>query len=200
LPSTTAHIRRGHRTSSRHPQKPHRLDEPKTADNDRNPGSSAAGGQTGQEQQGGQGDEDQFDGERGMQAEVVVGEAAEQVGGGDDEQALLAAGTAGIQAALTALGAGPAGIITSMAALLTTAITVLGPKLIDLRGEQQFGKELRWLIEHNQGPTSTLEIATQLKEYHEHVLQARMAAIKAAHTETKERKTRNSRRSSTSAS
>lgn len=56
----------------------------------------------------------------------MVGEAAEQVGGGDDEQALLAAGTAGIQAALTALGAGPAGIITSMAALLTTAITVLG--------------------------------------------------------------------------
>jgi hypothetical protein len=134
-----------------------------------------------------------------MQAEVV-GEAAEQVGGGDDEQALLAAGTAGIQAALTALGVGPADIITSMAALLTTAITVLGPKLIDLRGEQQFGKELRWLIEHNQGPTSTLEIATQLKEYHEHVLQARMAVIKAAHTETKERKTRNSRRSSTSAS
>ena len=56
----------------------------------------------------------------------MVGEAAEQVGGGDDEQALLAAGTAGIQAALTALGAGPAGVVASMAALLTTAITVLG--------------------------------------------------------------------------
>jgi hypothetical protein len=114
--------------------------------------------------------------------------------------ALLAAGTAGIQAALIALGAGPVGIITSITALLTTAITVLGPKLIDLRGEQQFGKELRWLIEHNQSATSTLEIATQLKEYHEHVLQARVAAIKAARTETKERKTRKTRRSSTTVS
>jgi hypothetical protein len=111
--------------------------------------------------------------------------------------ALLAAGAAGIQAVLTALGCGPAGILTSVAALLTTAITVLGPKLIDLRAEQQFGKELRWLIEHNQGATSTLELATQLKEYHEHVLQARISAIKAAHTEAKERKTRKSRRSPT---
>lgn len=114
--------------------------------------------------------------------------------------ALLAAGAAGIQAVLTALGCGPAGIVTSVAALLTTAITVLGPKLIDLRGEQQLGRELRWLIEHNQGTASTLELATQLKDYHEHVLQARVAAIKAARTEKKERKTRKSRRSSTSAS
>jgi hypothetical protein len=114
--------------------------------------------------------------------------------------ALLAAGAAGIQAVLTALGCGPAGIVTSVAALLTTAITVLGPKLIDLRGEQQLGRELRWLIEHNQGAASTLELATQLKDYHEHVLQARVAAIKAARTEKKERKTRKSRRSSTSAS
>jgi hypothetical protein len=101
--------------------------------------------------------------------------------------ALLAAGTAGIQAVITALGAGPAGIITSIAALLTTAITVLGPKLIDLRAEQQFSKDIRWLITHKQGDIR--EIATQLKEYHEQVLQTRVAAIKAARTKTKERKT-----------
>jgi hypothetical protein len=106
--------------------------------------------------------------------------------------ALLAAGAAGIQAVLTALGCGPAGIVTSVAALLTTAVTVLGPKLIDLRGEQQLGRELRWLIEHSQGAASTLELATQLKDYHEHVLQARVAVIKAARTEKKERKTRKS--------
>lgn len=114
--------------------------------------------------------------------------------------ALLAAGTAGIQAVLSALGCGPAGIVTSVAALLTTAITVLGPKLIDLRGEQQFGKELRWLVKHKVDEGNLRETATQLKEYHEHVLQARVAAIKAARTETKERKTTRSRRSSTSVS
>jgi hypothetical protein len=114
--------------------------------------------------------------------------------------ALLAAGAAGIQAVLTVLGCGPAGLVTSVAALLTTAITALGPKLIDLRAEQQFGKELRWLIEHNQGATNTLELATQLKEHHEHVLQARIDAIKAARTETKGRKTGKSRRSSAACS
>jgi len=114
--------------------------------------------------------------------------------------ALLAAGTAGIQAALTALGCGPAGIVTSVAALLTTAITVLGPKLIDLRAEQQFGKELRWLIQHNQGAANTLEFATQLKEYHEQALQARVAAIKAAQTAAQDRKNSKSRPSSASTS
>lgn len=44
--------------------------------------------------------------------------------------ALLAAGTAGIQAVLTTLGCGPVGIITSIAALLTTAITVLGSRVV----------------------------------------------------------------------
>jgi hypothetical protein len=114
--------------------------------------------------------------------------------------ALLAAGAAGIQAVLAALGCGPAGIVTSVAALLTTAITVLGPKMIDLRAEQQFGKDIRWLIEHNQGATSNPELATQLKEYHEKVLQAHVAAITAARADTKERKTRKSRRSSTATS
>jgi hypothetical protein len=103
--------------------------------------------------------------------------------------ALLAAGTAGIQAVLTALGSGPAGIVTSVAALLTTAITVLGPKLIDLRAQQQFGKDIRWLMTHKQDEINPVEMATLLKDYHEKVLQAHVAAIKAAHTEAKERST-----------
>ena len=114
--------------------------------------------------------------------------------------ALLAAGTAGIQAVLTALGCGPAGIITSVAALLTTAITVLGPKLIDLRAQQQFGKDIRWLVTHKQEGINVVELATQLKDYHEKVLQAHVAAIKAAHTQAKEPNTRKSRRSSAAAS
>jgi hypothetical protein len=114
--------------------------------------------------------------------------------------ALLAAGTAGIQAVLTALGCGPAGIVTSVAALLTTAITVLGPKLIDLRAQQQLGKDIRWVMTHNQDRTDTLEIATMLKDYHEKVLQAHVAAIKAAHAQTKERNTKKSPRSSAAAS
>jgi hypothetical protein len=114
--------------------------------------------------------------------------------------ALLAAGAAGIQAVLTALGCGPAGIITSVAALLTTAITVLGPKLIDLRAQQQLGKDIRWLMTHNQEGTSTLEIATLLKNYHEKVLQAHVTAITAAHTETKKPSTSKSRRSSAATS
>jgi hypothetical protein len=109
--------------------------------------------------------------------------------------ALLAAGTAGIQAVLTTLGCGPAGIITSVAALLTTAITVLGPKLIDLRAQQQFGKEIRWLITHRQEGINVAELATQLKDYHEKVLQAHVAAIKATRTGTANRNTRKARRS-----
>lgn len=114
--------------------------------------------------------------------------------------ALLAAGAAGIQAVLTALGCGPAAIITSVAALLTTAITILGPKLIDLRAQQQLSNDIRWLMTHNQEGTSTLEIATLLKNYHEKVLQAHVAAITAAHTEAKKRNTRKPRRSSTATS
>jgi len=114
--------------------------------------------------------------------------------------ALLAAGTAGIQALLTVLGCGPAGIVTSIAALLTTAITALGPKLIELRGQQQFGKEIRWLVMHKVDGDDLKEIATQLKEFHEKVLQAHVAAIKAAQTETKEPSMRKSRRSSAAAS
>jgi hypothetical protein len=114
--------------------------------------------------------------------------------------ALLAAGTAGIQAVLTALGCGPADIVTSIAALLTTAITALGPKLIELRGQQQFGKEIRWLVMHKVDGGRSQEIATQLKEFHEKVLRAHVAAIKAAHTETKEPSMRNPRRSSAGAS
>jgi hypothetical protein len=114
--------------------------------------------------------------------------------------ALLAAGTAGIQAVLTALGCGPAGIVTSVAALLTTAITVLGPKLIELRGRQQFGKEIRWLVMHKVDGDDLKEIATQLKDLHEKELQAHVAAIKAARTEAKEPCMRKSRRSSAAAS
>jgi hypothetical protein len=110
--------------------------------------------------------------------------------------ALLAAGTAGIQAVLTALGCGPAGIVTSVAALLTTAITVLGPKLIDLRTQQQFGKDIRLLMTHKQEGINVVELATQLKEYHEQVLQAHVAAIKATRTGTADRNTRKARRSS----
>jgi hypothetical protein len=113
--------------------------------------------------------------------------------------ALLAAGTAGIQAVLTALGCGPAGIVTSVAALLTTTITVLGPKLIELRARQQFGKDIRWLIEHKQEGINVVEIATMLKEYHEKVLQAHVAAIKAIHTQAQEPNTRKSRRSAAAA-
>jgi hypothetical protein len=114
--------------------------------------------------------------------------------------ALLAAGAAGIQAVLTALGCGPAAIITSVAALLTTAITILGPKLIGLRAQQQLSNDIRWLMTHNQEGTSTLEIATLLKNYHEKVLQAHVAAITAAHTQTKEPNTSKSRRSSAATS
>jgi citrate lyase gamma subunit len=114
--------------------------------------------------------------------------------------ALLAAGTAGIQAVLTALGCGPAGIITSIAALLTTAITVLGPKLIDLRAQQQFGKEIRWLVMHKVAGDDLKEIVMQLKDFHEKVLQAHVAAIKAARTETKKPSMRRSRRSSAATS
>jgi len=114
--------------------------------------------------------------------------------------ALLAAGAAGIQAILTALGCGPVGIVTSVAALLTTAITVLGPKLIELRGQQQFGKDIRWLVMHNVDGGDLMQITTQLKEYYEKALQAHVAAIKAARTETKDPSTRTSRRSSTAAS
>jgi hypothetical protein len=94
--------------------------------------------------------------------------------------ALLAAEAAGIQAVLTALGCGPAGIITSVAALLTTATTVLGPKLIEMRAQQQFGKDIRWLVTHKQEGINVVELATQLKDYHEKVLQAHVAATKAA--------------------
>ncbi|WP_300610168.1 hypothetical protein [Trebonia sp.] len=114
--------------------------------------------------------------------------------------ALLTAGAAGLQAVLTALGCGPAGIITSIAALLTTAITVLGPKLIELRGEQQFFREIRWLIMHKVDGDDLKEIATQLKQFHEKALQAHVAAIKAAHTKTKKPSMRRSRRSSSAAS
>lgn len=114
--------------------------------------------------------------------------------------ALLAAGTAGIQAVLTALGCGPAGIITSIAALLTTAITVLGPKLIELRAQQQLGKDIRWLVTHKHEGVNVAEIAAMLKDYHEKVLQAHVAAIKAAHTQAKEPNTRKSCRSSAAAS
>ncbi|HXL87876.1 MAG TPA: hypothetical protein VN969_02655 [Streptosporangiaceae bacterium] len=114
--------------------------------------------------------------------------------------ALLAAGAAGIQAVLTALGCGPAAIITSVAAPLTTAITILGPKLIDLRAQQQLGNDIRWLMTHKQEGINVVELATQLKEYHEQVLQAHVAAITAAHTEAKKRNTRKPRRSSTATS
>ena len=114
--------------------------------------------------------------------------------------ALLAAGAAGIQAVLTALGCGPAAIITSVAALLTTAITILGPKLIDLRAQQQLGNDIRWLMTHKQEGINVVELATQLEEYHEQVLQAHVAAITAAHTEAKKRNTRKPRRSSTATS
>ena len=98
------------------------------------------------------------------------------------------------------LAAGAAGIITSVAALLTTAITILGPKLIGLRAQQQLGKDIRWLMTHNQEGTSTLEIATLLKNYQEKVLQAHVAAITAAHAQTKEPNTSKSRRSSAATS
>jgi hypothetical protein len=114
--------------------------------------------------------------------------------------ALLAAGTAGIQAVLTALGCGPAGIVTSVAALLTTAVTVLGPKLIELRPLQQFSKDMRWFIKHKVGGDDLIKMATLLKENQEQVLQAYVAAIKAARTEAKEPSTRKSRRDSTSSS
>jgi hypothetical protein len=114
--------------------------------------------------------------------------------------ALLAAGAAGIQAVLTALGCGPVGIVTSVAALLTTAITVLGPKLIELRAQHQLGRDIRWIIKHNQDGTNTLELATLMKDYQEKALQARVAAIEAARTEVKGRNGRKSRQSSTSAS
>jgi hypothetical protein len=114
--------------------------------------------------------------------------------------ALLAAGTAGIQAVLTALGCGPAGIVVSVTTVLTTAITVLGPKLIDLRAQHQLSSDIRWLIKHKVDGTDTVEIATLLKEYQEKALDAHVAAIKAARTDAKERNTRKSRQSSTGAS
>jgi hypothetical protein len=107
--------------------------------------------------------------------------------------ALLAAGAAGIQAVLTALGCGPAGIVTSIAALLTTAITVLGPKLIELREHQQLGKEVRWLVTHKQEGIDVMKLTAQLKDYHEKVLQARVAAIRTTHTHAKEPNTRKAR-------
>ena len=44
------------------------------------------------------------------------------------------------------------------------------------------------------------EIVMQLKDFHEKVLQAHVAAIKAAHAQTKERNTKKSPRSSAAAS
>jgi hypothetical protein len=113
--------------------------------------------------------------------------------------ALLAAGTAGIQAVLTAFGCGPAGIITPLAALLTTAITVLGPKLIDLRGKQQLNRQIRWMIRHQVAGADIVKLAALEKEYQVEVLHAHVAAIKAARTEKKEPKPRKARRSSTTA-
>ncbi len=112
--------------------------------------------------------------------------------------ALLASGTAGIQAVLAALGCGPAGIITSLAALLTTAITVLGPKLIDLRGHQQLGRQIRWMVRHQVAGADIVKLAAQEKEYLVEVLHAHVTAIEAARSE-KGRKPRKARRSSTAA-
>jgi hypothetical protein len=109
--------------------------------------------------------------------------------------ALLAAGTAGIQAVLTALGCGPAGLVTSLAALLTTAITVLGPKLIDLRGQQQLSRQIRWMIRHQVAGADIVKLAALEKEYLVEVLHTHVAAIEAARTEKKERKPRKARRS-----
>jgi hypothetical protein len=114
--------------------------------------------------------------------------------------ALLAAGAAGVQPVLSALGCGPAAIVTSAAALLTTAITVFGPKLIDLREHQQFGKDIRWLVTHKKEGIDVMALGAQLKEYHEQVLHAHVAAIQATRTGTKEQNTRKSQRSSGSAS
>ncbi len=101
--------------------------------------------------------------------------------------ALLAAGTAGIQAALTALGCGPAGIVVAVASVLTTAITVLGPKLIELRARQQFSKDIRWLVERKPEAINTMEIANPLKDYQDKALDAHVAAIKAAEPRARER-------------
>jgi hypothetical protein len=109
--------------------------------------------------------------------------------------ALLAAGTAGVQAALTALGCGPAGIVVSVTTVLTTAITVLGPKLIELRAQHQLGKDIRWMIKHKHDGIDLVEIATLLKDYQEKAAQAHVAAIKAARTGATEQNTRKSRRS-----
>jgi hypothetical protein len=115
--------------------------------------------------------------------------------------ALLAAATAGIQAALTALGCGPAGIVVSVTTVLTTAITVLGPKLIELRAQNQFGKDIRWIITHHQQyGIDPVKFAKLIKDHHEKVIQAHVAATKAAHTEAKERNTGKPRRSSASPS
>ncbi|HXL94274.1 MAG TPA: hypothetical protein VN969_35540 [Streptosporangiaceae bacterium] len=113
--------------------------------------------------------------------------------------ALLAAGTAGIQAVLTALGCGPAGIVASLAALLTTAITVLGPKLIDLRGQQQLSRQIRWMVRHQVAGADIVKLAALEREYLVEVLHAHVAAIEAARTEKKERKPRKARRPSTTA-
>jgi hypothetical protein len=113
--------------------------------------------------------------------------------------ALLAAGTAGIQAVLTALGCGPAGIVASLAALLTRAITVLGPKLIDLRGQQQLSRQIRWMVRHQVAGADIAKLAALEKEYLVEVLHAHVAAIEAARTEKKERKPRKARRPSTTA-
>jgi hypothetical protein len=113
--------------------------------------------------------------------------------------ALLAAGTAGIQAALTALGCGPAGIIASVTAVLTTAITVLGPKWIELRAHNQLSRDIRWLIKHPQEGINPMKIAALLKDYQDKVIEAH-AVIEAAHAEEKGRKSSKSHRSSTEAS
>lgn len=94
--------------------------------------------------------------------------------------ALLAAGTAAMQATLTALGCGPAGIVTSAVSLLTTAITILGPRLIELRAQHQLGADIRWIIEHAPAGADITAIATLLKDYQVKALDAHVAAIKAS--------------------
>jgi len=107
--------------------------------------------------------------------------------------ALLAAGTAGIQAVLTGAGCGPAGIAVSVTTVLTTAITVLGPKWFLLRAQRQLSKDMRWIIRRPQAGVDPVKIGTLLVSYQEKVLDAHVATIKAAQAEAQGRKRRTSR-------
>jgi hypothetical protein len=90
--------------------------------------------------------------------------------------ALLAAGTAGCQAAFTAAGHGPAGIVLAVTAVLATAITVLGPEWFWLRALRQPGRDLRWLIKNKQPAGDIEQLGKLLQSCQEKVLDVRAAS------------------------